>query len=130
MYKSKLISMMRTLSSRELGRFESYIQSPFFNKNEVVLALYEYVSKYHPDYSHKNLNKDNVVKVLFPNPDSVCGTGSPFAYSHFHIFLVHMQPALFPGCIFPPPSAGSEIFSRPNGPGTGCAADAYKAPVV
>lgn len=41
-----------------------------------------------------------------------------------------MQAAFFLTVIFPPPPAGPEIFSCFYGAGTGCAAYAYKTPVV
>src|SRR5690242_19194744 len=43
---------------------------------------------------------------------------------------MHMQAAFFFSIVFPPPAAGAEIFSRPDGSRTWSAADANKSTVV
>ncbi|MDQ3072700.1 MAG: hypothetical protein M3Q97_05500 [Bacteroidota bacterium] len=57
--------MFKTLSTRELSRFEMYIHSPFFNKNEAVFALFHLIKKNSPDYTAKQLKKEEACKVLF-----------------------------------------------------------------
>src|SRR5438045_847203 len=41
-----------------------------------------------------------------------------------------MQTTFFFISVFPPPSSCPEIFTRPDGPCTGCTTNTYKAPVV
>ncbi len=66
MLDSKLISMFRTLNKRELQRFEEYIKSPFFNKNEKVLHLFDIIKEEYPSCNSPRLNKTIVFNRLFP----------------------------------------------------------------
>jgi hypothetical protein len=66
MNKSKLISALRTLTNKEFKRFESYIISPFFNKNEKVVELFYHVKKHHPLYPENKVSKEVIFSKLFP----------------------------------------------------------------
>jgi len=66
MYKSKLVSALRTLSNRELKWFESYIISPFFNKNEKAIELFYFLKKYHPVYEESKVAMEAMFPKLFP----------------------------------------------------------------
>jgi hypothetical protein len=64
--KSKLVSILRTLSNKELKHFESFINSSFFNKNEKVIELFNILKKHHPDYEEHKLPVLPVIQKLFP----------------------------------------------------------------
>jgi len=64
MIKSKLIQIFKQLDVRELNRLEKYIQSPFFNKHQDVLRLFEYLIHFAPDFEHPQLQKKAVLKAL------------------------------------------------------------------
>lgn len=64
MIKSKLIQIFRQLDVRELNRLEKYIQSPFFNKHQEVLKLFEYLITFAPDFDHSKLQKRAILKAL------------------------------------------------------------------
>lgn len=66
MYKSKLISSLRTLSNKELKWFEAYIISPFFNKNEKAIQLFQLIKKYHPEYDEAKVAMEVICPKLFP----------------------------------------------------------------
>jgi hypothetical protein len=66
LYKSKLVSILRTLSNKELKRFESYIISPFFNKNENAVSLFNVLKKFHPEYEESKMEVSYVFPRLFP----------------------------------------------------------------
>jgi hypothetical protein len=66
MHKSKLISVLRTLSNKELKWFDTFIHSPFFNKNENVTALFAIIKKLHPDYPDQKVAMEVVFPKLFP----------------------------------------------------------------
>ena len=66
MYQSKLISILRTLTNKELKRFESYIISPFFNNNVKVTELFHIVRKYHPEYPEEKVEMAAIFPKLFP----------------------------------------------------------------
>lgn len=64
MVKSKLIQIFKQLDVRELNRLEKYIQSPFFNKHQDVLKLFEYLIAFTPNFEHPKLQKKIVINAL------------------------------------------------------------------
>ena len=66
LFKSKLLTVLRTLSSKELKYFEEYILSPFFNKNDKVIELFSLVKKFHPEYPEEKVSLENIYPKLFP----------------------------------------------------------------
>jgi len=65
MENSKLIQILRTLSSIEVRKFSEFVQSPYFNKNKNVISLMQILHKTHPKYSAKQVSKHNIHKQLF-----------------------------------------------------------------
>lgn len=57
---------MSRLTSQELREFSDYVRSPFFNKNESVCRLYDYIAMKYPDFDDQTLDKETVFKTLFP----------------------------------------------------------------
>jgi hypothetical protein len=66
MHKSKLISVLRTLSNKELKWFDTFINSPFFNKNEKVIGLFSILKKLHPEYPDQKVAMETIFPKLFP----------------------------------------------------------------
>lgn len=64
MRQSKLIEILRRLSPRQLGRYSDFVRSPYFNKNDENLRLFQYIEKYAPAFDHKNLERNVVLKKL------------------------------------------------------------------
>lgn len=62
MTDSKLIELFRSLGPRQLARLGDFLQSPYFNKNEDVLLLFNYVQKYAPSFTHENLSRQAVLQ--------------------------------------------------------------------
>ncbi|MBK8491567.1 MAG: hypothetical protein IPL49_11970 [Saprospirales bacterium] len=62
MRQSKLLDLLRALNPRQASRLEEYLASPFFNKNEDLLAFYRFLKDYAPDFSHPDLDKAVVMK--------------------------------------------------------------------
>lgn len=44
----KLIQLLRTFTTKEMGRFVDYVASPFYNKNQALVALCEALRDLHP----------------------------------------------------------------------------------
>ncbi len=66
MQKSKLISIIKALSAKEQKALGEFLESPYFNKNGKVLALYQYILKFQSkNFEHPRLNKEVVYKNLF-----------------------------------------------------------------
>lgn len=69
MIKSTLIDLLGKFTQKEITQFGDYIRSPFFNKNQSVIKLYEYLRKIYPDFVESKLQKEYIYGVLFPNAD-------------------------------------------------------------
>lgn len=66
MLNSKLISILKTFSAREVSAFERLVDSSFFNVNADVSALFGLLKKQFPVLNEKKLEKKTVYKNLFP----------------------------------------------------------------
>jgi hypothetical protein len=64
MFKSTLIEILKSFSAKEMKEFSDMVNSPFFNKNENVKKLYDYIKKYHPQFESKNLDKRIIFKKV------------------------------------------------------------------
>lgn len=65
MRKSGLIELLRTFSPKEIKEFDEFIRSPFFNKSESVIKLYEYLRKYYPEFPEDKIKKQYVYRKTF-----------------------------------------------------------------
>ncbi len=66
MENSKLISLLKTFSPKELREFNDFLASPFFNKNEELLVLYAYLRKLAPAFPLNKLQREVVYQKAFP----------------------------------------------------------------
>ncbi|MBK7856566.1 MAG: hypothetical protein IPJ79_18220 [Bacteroidetes bacterium] len=65
MQHTKLIVLLKSLSTWELKSFEKLVRSPFYNVNENVDELYSIIKKFAPDYDKDELNLENISKLLY-----------------------------------------------------------------
>ena len=63
MKKSKLISLISTFSYAEWKRLGEFINSPYFNNNELVIKLYKFLDLNKPLFE---INKNKVFEAIFP----------------------------------------------------------------
>jgi len=69
MNNSKLIKLFIGLSRSELLEFGRYIKTPFFNRDENLVKLYEYIKKYSPEYDSPKLEKTYFLKKVAKNQE-------------------------------------------------------------
>lgn len=69
MYKSKLILLLKTLNKKEIKKLGEFVNSPFYNKNKNIKALFAVLINFHPDYESKNIEIENIYKELFPGKE-------------------------------------------------------------
>ncbi|MEL7117788.1 MAG: hypothetical protein AAFO07_00045 [Bacteroidota bacterium] len=62
----KLFENLGHLDTKQLKRFQSFVDSPYFNKHNKVRRLMEYVLPFHPSYDDKALQQDTIFTHLFP----------------------------------------------------------------
>jgi len=68
MKDSKLLLILKTFSKQEIKEFEKYIHSPYLNSaGEYIYSFFNCIKKYHPDFEHANLSKQNIFKEIYPN---------------------------------------------------------------
>lgn len=70
MNKSQLIQLLKSLNKKEVNKFCDYLNSPLYNKNERVVALFLIIRKAYPKYQASFLDKDRVAKQLYPKQDN------------------------------------------------------------
>lgn len=66
MEKTKLIQLLKTLSSTELREFGDFVCSPFYNKNEELVQFYHYLRGLAPGFQADRLVPERVYKAVFP----------------------------------------------------------------
>ena len=66
MQNSRLISLLKTLSPSEMKEFRDFVHSPFFNKNKNVVALFDYMKKFYPEFNSDMLSDELISSSLFP----------------------------------------------------------------
>lgn len=66
MHNSKLIKMLKMLKTDEFKQLDRFLKSPYFNSNKRIVALYQYLKKYYPDFNSPKLDREVVYKHLFP----------------------------------------------------------------
>ncbi len=64
MEKSKLISVLKSFSKKDILRFEKFLISPYFECKQFTVGLFNELKKYHPHYNE--LDKKNIFKKSFP----------------------------------------------------------------
>lgn len=65
MQHTKLIQLLKCFSEKEIKQFDSFLQSPYFNKNEILVTFYRQLSSYHPEMESGKLAKEKVFTKLF-----------------------------------------------------------------
>ncbi|MCB0564503.1 MAG: hypothetical protein KDD01_09030, partial [Phaeodactylibacter sp.] len=63
MHQSKLIELLRQLSTRQLSRFGEFLQSPYFNKNTENCLFFNYLNAFAPAFEGPELEKDAVIRA-------------------------------------------------------------------
>ncbi|MCB9049249.1 MAG: hypothetical protein H6556_07435 [Lewinellaceae bacterium] len=62
MHQSKLIMVLRKLSTRQLSRFGAFLQSPYFNKNTENNLFFDFLNAFAPGFDGPGLEKAAVMR--------------------------------------------------------------------
>lgn len=65
MQRSFVIELFQKLTSKQMRELSEAVHSPFFNKNESVTRLFDYLRLYHPAFPQDKLNKEFIYAKLF-----------------------------------------------------------------
>ena len=74
MEKSKLLHLLRTFTVREWKAFRDFVQSPYFNRNKEVVALFEWLAGHTP--LSEGVERQAAYAALYP--------GQPYDEAHFN----------------------------------------------
>ncbi len=66
MYRSTVIEYLKKFTPKEIREFNEFVHSPFFNKNQGVTKLFEYLRKRHHTIDSSKLDKKYVFRKIFP----------------------------------------------------------------
>lgn len=66
MRKSKLLDVLKTFSPLEWRHFESFLNSPYFNRDPGMLALAKLLRKEAPAFREDRINRLRLWKLVFP----------------------------------------------------------------
>jgi len=66
MQNAKLLQLFKAIREAELREFTQFLKSPFYNRNQRVIALYEYLRKQKKNLEDEKFTKEYVFKRIFP----------------------------------------------------------------
>lgn len=65
MFQNKSIVILRTFSQQEIRQFDEFLKSPFFNKNQTIVQLYEIIKPFYPNFDAPALERTQLFKLVF-----------------------------------------------------------------
>ena len=66
MVKSKPVQILRSFNTKELKRFDEYINSPYWKHPVAGIALYKILRKQHPEFPESQTTRQRIFRQLFP----------------------------------------------------------------
>ena len=67
MENSFLISILSSLSRKEMTYFKEFVFSPYFNKHDDVRSLTDHLSNLYPNFNEKTCHPETIFKAVFRN---------------------------------------------------------------
>lgn len=65
MYGSPILSILQSLSEKEMRLCTDFVQSPIYNKHEKVTELFLLLKKMHPNFEESKVHKEIIFKKLY-----------------------------------------------------------------
>ena len=62
---SKLLTLLKTFNKYELNRLRKYVESPFFNENELLVDLFDLIDKFLRS-NRENIEQEKIWQKIFP----------------------------------------------------------------
>ena len=66
MKSRKLIRLLKGIRQEEMHWLAKWLRSPYYNSDKSIVALFEYLRRYAPDYESTKLTKEQVFDHVFP----------------------------------------------------------------
>ncbi|MBC8046736.1 MAG: hypothetical protein H7Y00_08075 [Fimbriimonadaceae bacterium] len=67
MFQNKSIAILRTFTQQEMRQFDEFLRSPFFNKNQTIVQLFEKIKPFYPAFETNELERNNLYKLIYGN---------------------------------------------------------------
>ena len=67
MERTSLHEILNSFSKDEIKKFVRFVQSPYYNTSEATTKLIIEISKFYPDFNHKNFNKEYLFEKVYGN---------------------------------------------------------------
>ncbi|MCB0720962.1 MAG: hypothetical protein KDC42_01555 [Ignavibacteriae bacterium] len=65
MKNTKLISLLKTFSKKEIKEFEKFLSSPYHTASAVLSPLFDELIRYYPQFDHPELTKEKLYAKLY-----------------------------------------------------------------
>jgi hypothetical protein len=62
---TKLIKLLKTFTETEIKKFRDFVKSPYHNKNQNIIKLYEAIVKFYPSYESDLLTEKYIYSKVF-----------------------------------------------------------------
>src|SRR5688500_1188115 len=69
MQHKKFIELLIKLSPDQMDRLSDFIHSPYFNKVDVIVHLFDYLKDIHPGYTEENTSDEAISKAIHCDND-------------------------------------------------------------
>lgn len=69
MHQNKSITILKTFQPAELRQFEDFIVSPFFNKNQTVIQIFDFIKEAYPRFDSPQLERTFLYNQIFKNEE-------------------------------------------------------------
>jgi hypothetical protein len=66
MFKSKLISLLKSFTHDEIREFNKFVNSPYFNNERTVQVLVSLLTKEYPGFNEKRIEKEKIFSKIYP----------------------------------------------------------------
>ncbi len=66
MVNAKLLLILQTLDEKEMRELESFLSSDYFNKDQDVCKLFNYLQPFHPEFTSDQLTKERLFRYVYP----------------------------------------------------------------
>ncbi|MEZ4883936.1 MAG: hypothetical protein R3E32_04280 [Chitinophagales bacterium] len=63
----KLITLLQRLDANEINKLEQFLQSPYFNENQQLIALFYFLKNHYPTFDEKHCSAEQAFAAVFPH---------------------------------------------------------------
>ena len=74
MIQIKALKIIAALNKEEFDSFGKFIISPYFNRSNDLIKLFNSIKKYYPEFTHAKLQFESLYKKLYPGKSFNEGT--------------------------------------------------------